>query len=86
MEKTVVLGVLLDHRNDVAVDFQKILTKHGCNIRTRLGLHHANNHKCPLGGVILLDVIGSDDDIASIENDIKSLPDTQVQKIMFEHS
>ena len=41
MDKTIVLGVLLSRRKDQALKFQEIVTNHGCQIKTRVGLHHA---------------------------------------------
>lgn len=86
MEKTVVLGVLLNKRTNSAQQFQEIITKHGCIINTRIGLHHATRTSCPMGGVILLDLIGEEADIQALENDIKALPEVQLQKIEFVHS
>lgn len=86
MEKTTVLGVMLGHRIDIAPKFQEIITNHGCIINTRIGLHHADGQKCPAGGVILLDLVGEDQEIENLENDIRALPDVQVQKMVFLHS
>ena len=86
MEKTVVLGVLLGKRQDSAAKFQEIITKHGCSIKTRIGLHHADANKCPIGGVILLDLIGEDAELQALEDEIKALPDVNIQKMVFLHS
>lgn len=85
MNKTVVFGVLLSKRTDSAPKFQEIITKHGCIINTRIGLHHATKSSCPLGGVILLDLIGEDQEIQALENDLKTLPEIQIQKLEFTH-
>ena len=39
-----------------------------------------------MGGVILLDVIGSDEEIQALVDDIKTLPDVQLEKMEFIHS
>ena len=85
MDKTIVLGVLLSHRVNQAIKFQEILTSHGCKIKTRIGLHHTDENNCPIAGVILLDIIGSDEEIQALINDIQSLEDVQVQKMEFVH-
>lgn len=85
MEKTTVLGVLLSRRVNVAPRFQEIITEHGCIINTRIGLHHATRNSCPMGGVILLDLIGEDDQIQALEDDLKTLPEVQIQKMAFNH-
>ena len=83
MSKTVVFGVLLGKRVDTAPKFQEIITRHGCIINTRIGLHHAIKGSCPLGGVILLDLVGDDSEIQALEDDLKTLPDVQIQKMSF---
>jgi len=85
MEKTTVFGVLLGKRINTAPKFQEIITKHGCIINTRIGLHHATRNTCPMGGVILLDLIGEDPEIQALEDDLKTLPDIQIQKMAFIH-
>ena len=54
-----ILGILLDNRIEEAVKFQEILTKCGCNIRTRIGLHNIGEYKCINNGIILLEVVSN---------------------------
>ena len=35
---TTIIGVDLENRLETAIEFQKIITEHGCEIRTRIGL------------------------------------------------
>lgn len=53
---TTIIGVNLTDRAETSVEFQEILTKFGCSIRTRIGLHHAEQGVCVNRGVVLLDV------------------------------
>lgn len=84
MAKTTVLGVKLEQRMSTAPEFQKVVSDHGCNIKTRIGLHHVEGGVCSPSGVILLEVIGSNEDITSLENDLKAIPGTEIQKIAFD--
>ena len=43
MDKTTIMGIVIDPRNTHAVDVQNILTRHGCIIKTRLGLHETSD-------------------------------------------
>lgn len=83
MAYTTILGVLLRKRTITSTAFQEVLSKHGCNIKTRIGIHNANNNVCSPEGVILLDVIGEEADIQNIENDLKSIDGAEVQKMAF---
>lgn len=53
---TTILGIKLSERNKDAILFQEILTKHGCNIKTRIGLHQGTEDCCSNNGIILLEL------------------------------
>lgn len=84
MSKTTILGVLLKKRVETAKSFQEILSKYGCSIKTRIGIHAASENVCSPDGVILLDVIG--DEIDVLEKDLKALDGAEVQKMVFNHN
>lgn len=49
-----IMGIEIMDREKAAVKVQELLTKHGCIIRTRLGLHEVGN-QCSSNGLILLE-------------------------------
>ena len=53
---TAIIGVALDNRIEDAIKFQQTITRYGCTIRTRLGLHNIGEYKCVNFGIILLEV------------------------------
>ena len=53
---TAIIGVALENRIEEAIKFQEVITKYGCTIRTRLGLHNVGEYKCVNYGIILLEV------------------------------
>lgn len=55
---TTIIGVRLENRMECAVEFQKLITEFGCEIRTRLGLHPSNGGICLNYGIVLLEVNG----------------------------
>jgi hypothetical protein len=55
MEKHIIVGVHITERVKHAGDVQKVLTDFGCQIRTRLGLHEADQNLCSPNGMILLE-------------------------------
>lgn len=55
---TTIIGISLENRLEEAVQFQKIITNFGCEIRTRIGLHPSNPEICSSRGIILLEVYG----------------------------
>lgn len=84
MTRTTILGVLLRKRTITSPDFQAILSKHGCNIKTRIGIHNATDGVCLPDGVILLDVIGKQEDIDALEADLRAIDGAEIQKMVFE--
>ena len=55
---TTIIGVTLENRVETAVEFQKLITKFGCEIRTRIGLHPSREDICLNRGIVLLEVNG----------------------------
>lgn len=55
---TTIIGVSLENRIETAVEFQKIITDFGCEIRTRIGLHPSVNGICLNRGIVLLEANG----------------------------
>lgn len=58
-----IIGVYLKDRAKEAVDFQSVLTRYGCSIKTRIGLHDAADGLCAAGGLILLEVINKEEEL-----------------------
>lgn len=83
MERTIVYGVKLNHRVNTAQDFQKVLSEHGCIIKTRIGLHHVEDGKCSPSGVVLLELLGSDEEILALDNALKAIDHVEIQKMLF---
>ncbi|GAA0743391.1 hypothetical protein [Clostridium oceanicum] len=69
-----IVAIKISPRNKTAPKVQEILTKHGCIIKTRLGLHEASIKNCSTSGLILLDLIGDDKEkINDLTNELNSL-------------
>ena len=58
---TTIIGVKLEDRQECSVEFQKLITKYGCGIKTRIGLHNVVENRCLSEGLILLEVIDGAD-------------------------
>lgn len=57
-----VILVKIDHRSSEATKVQEILTKYGCNIKVRLGLHEVSKEFCANDGLIILELEGNKED------------------------
>ncbi|MGI6373315.1 MAG: hypothetical protein ACOX1R_09100 [Caldicoprobacterales bacterium] len=73
MSSYYIIGVRMDNRIDNAVKFQEVLTKNGCMIKTRLGLHDIIDDDCANDGIIVLQPYGSKEDVEALVNELNSL-------------
>lgn len=83
MSEIRILGVLVETRGQTADKVQKILTKYGCSVKTRLGLHVQETTACQGCGIILLELTGSADECIRLENELWALEGIKVQKMVF---
>lgn len=73
MTKTI-MGIRLSHRRDTASTLQDILTRYGCIINTRLGVHEASDTTCSEQGYIVLEFRnGSDAEVAAMQKELSAL-------------
>ena len=61
-----IIGVRVNHRVANAVGLQELLTKYGCNIKLRVGLHETSEKYCSDDGVIMLQVCGEKETLESM--------------------
>jgi hypothetical protein len=52
---------------------QEILTKYGCNIKTRVGFHEASEDHCSMDGVVLLQLCGDPREIENLFAELDKL-------------
>ena len=61
-----IIGVRVNHRVANAVGLQELLTKYGCNIKLRVGLHETSEKYCSDDGVIMLQVCGEKSELEAM--------------------
>lgn len=80
---TTIIGVKIKNRVENATEIQEILTKHGCSIKTRIGLHNVDCGTCSPFGLILLEVVEHEKAL-EIERDLLQVNDIELQEMIFE--
>lgn len=73
MSSYYIIGIRMDNRVSNAVKFQEALTKNGCKIKTRLGLHEASEDTCANDGLIILQPIGEREEVETLVEELNSL-------------
>lgn len=84
MARRTIIGAKIGARTETAPKVQAVLTEHGCNIRTRVGLHEVAGDFCAPGGVVLLDMYGDPADIDACYNKLAAIDGVSVQRMDFE--
>jgi hypothetical protein len=83
MAETRILGIQIPNRVKEASDVQHILTKFGCSIKTRLGLHDVVENYCSSSGLILLELTGDSAEMDKLEAELNAVNSVNVQKMIF---
>ncbi|MBN1301630.1 MAG: hypothetical protein JW995_10485 [Melioribacteraceae bacterium] len=73
MKKSVLL-VLVGKRDESAIKVQQLLTGWGCIIKTRLGLHDDVLEDCSNKGLLILELVGTDDQNNELSRKLSVLP------------
>lgn len=79
---TTIIGIKVANRIESAVSVQSVLTKFGCHIKTRIGLHEAVNGHCSSSGLILLEII-DDEKAKDITNELCDIDEVEIQQMLF---
>ncbi len=76
-----VVLVKVDQRSTEATKVQEILTKYGCNIHVRLGLHEVSNEFCANDGLVVLEVQGEQNILDNMLGELNALKFVQAKLI-----
>lgn len=80
----IIMGIKVQSRIETAAEVQELLTKYGCSIGTRLGLHVATPDLCSPSGLIILEIMdGADGEASALEKELLGLSGVEVRKMEF---
>ena len=78
-----IMAIKVNGRIANAPIVQEILTKYGCNIKTRVGFHEANEDQCSMDGILILQVFGEEAEIQAMFNELEKLDGVKPKFIEF---
>jgi hypothetical protein len=84
-EPHVIYGVHVTNRAAQVPNVQGLLSEYGCNIKTRVGLHHVDEKVCSPRGLILLEMVGDLATCRELKTKLANLEGVDVQEMAFEH-
>jgi hypothetical protein len=76
--RNVVVVITVEKRTDIAPSLQQVLTNHGCEIRTRIGMHAEG---CSERGIIVLHVYSDPAGVRSLTSDLEALGGVRVNQV-----
>ena len=82
--KEVIMAISVDKRSTSAAALQETLTKYGELIHFRLGMHNLHSEAKKENGRILLQVIGADEKIQALQNELAAMDLVKVQSMELE--
>ena len=74
------IGIHISDRREKAIDVQKILTRHGGAIKTRLGLHETGQGN----GLIVIEM-GDKGEVSALLAELNTLEGVESQRMTFTH-
>jgi len=83
MNETWILGLHITNRTRNVSEVQSVLTKFGCTIKTRLGLHDLKENQNSSCGIILLELTGNTEEFFKLENELLQIEGLKVRKMIF---
>ncbi|MFA8435765.1 MAG: hypothetical protein ACEPOZ_14710 [Marinifilaceae bacterium] len=79
-----IFGILIRDKEVEAGCVQEILGRYSNSIKTRLGLHDVEHAQSHPHGLILIQVIGSDEEMDRFEKELYMIEGAEVQHMFFE--
>ena len=79
---TTIFGIRLLSRQVASLKFQETLSKYGCNIKTRIGLHDISDGVCSPDGVILLEVVGDERILSGMMADLRQIEGLKLETML----
>ena len=83
--KHVILGIHINDRIREVQSVQQAFTEYGCYIKTRIGLHHVDEHVCSPRGLIILEMYGDESKSRELVDRLAKIEGVEVQQMVFEH-
>jgi len=85
MSEMMIMGLLLTDRVSEATKVQEILTKYGCSIKTRLGIHEVSEEFCDKKGFVILELVSDKAEWEALEKELVRVEGVQVKTMLFEY-
>lgn len=83
--KHYIVGIHITNRVKHVPSVQNVLTEFGCSIKTRIGLHEMSDDSCSPNGLILVELIGGDNNLKNFTSSLLKIEGVGVKEMVFSH-
>jgi len=80
-----IIGIHITNRVNHVPAVQEILTKFGCFIKTRIGLHDTGDNSCSPNGLIIVELLGNEGNSNEFVSELAAIEGVDVQQMVFTH-
>jgi hypothetical protein len=78
-----IMVIKISGRHTKAPEVQEVLTKFGCSIKVRLGLHEAGD-VCSEEGILVLQLTGDKDEMKGLEKALNKMDGVQAKMVILD--
>lgn len=75
------IAIRVEDRDNSAIEVQRVLTKNGCDITVRLGLHDCGGGVCSPCGTMILQMSCKSDDAKKVVKELQEIKGVKAQFI-----
>jgi len=81
----IILAVHITDRVRKAPKIQQVLSRFGCHIKTRIGLHEASPEFCSPNGLILLEMLDDLKTVKALQAKLDAIAGVETKRLVFGH-
>lgn len=74
-----IIVISVERRQEISSKVQEVLTKFGCIIQTRLGLHNSSKDSCSSNGLIILECIDDEQEVKKLNDALLGIEGIKVK-------
>lgn len=83
MEEIRIYGIHIPEREKASVEVQDILTRYGCSVKTRLGLHLSTEDGKSQGGLLILELCGTREESDRLKQALQQIDGITLKSMEF---
>ena len=80
-----IIGIHITNRVRHVPAVQEVLTKFGCFIKTRIGLHDTGDNSCSPNGLIIIELLGDESKSHEFVSELTAVEGVDIQQMVFTH-